>query len=325
MRPKYELVFNSISPSPCLYRSQFSYNVRFAYLWWIINAPNCFAWQIDSLRSNVCSFSLQTDACNSFAQCNSIHLKHLIWLLTCLLFVFFSLHLFGSFCDDLHFIFGISGKWRIDVGIHLLSPQICCESDKRKKVSENAVLSLSFFFFVLSLALIHVYLFRFSFACVDIFCKEQFVCALHFPFHISVVLVFMPFFHSLLARHSIPCVVRFSLNFCHSFSLQYILFVTVLLLVFCLYSSSNRVILRVHCATSSKLMCIATLRIQAYTQKCTTIQAASCVSYASAVDLFFFTSPWHIHFSKASSILIFPPFKLCATPCVQNTVQNFDK
>lgn len=36
------------------------------------------------------------------------------------------------------------GKSRIEVGIHLLSPQICCESDKRKKVSPKRCVIICF-------------------------------------------------------------------------------------------------------------------------------------------------------------------------------------
>lgn len=36
------------------------------------------------------------------------------------------------------------GKGRIEVGIHLLSPQICCESDKRKKVSPKRCVIICF-------------------------------------------------------------------------------------------------------------------------------------------------------------------------------------
>lgn len=49
---------------------------------------------------------------------------------------------FTSKCDRGRFVFNvdfhivrIKGKSRFDVGIHLLSTQICCKSDKKKKVS----------------------------------------------------------------------------------------------------------------------------------------------------------------------------------------------
>lgn len=41
-----------------------------------------------------------------------------------------------SICSNVDFhIVRIKGKSRFDVGIHLLSTQICCKSDKKKKVS----------------------------------------------------------------------------------------------------------------------------------------------------------------------------------------------
>lgn len=50
--------------------------------------------------------------------------------------IFYKFFLYVSICNFFVCIgCGWLGKSRIDVGIHLLSPQICCESDKRKKVS----------------------------------------------------------------------------------------------------------------------------------------------------------------------------------------------
>lgn len=69
-------------------------------------------------------------------------------------------------CFFFFYSYCISGKSRTDVGIHLLSPQICCEPAKRKKVSTNGcvhhLISLMYFlvyffavwfFFVVSVSL----------------------------------------------------------------------------------------------------------------------------------------------------------------------------
>lgn len=60
-----------------------------------------------------------------------------------------------SVCSNVDFhIVRIKGKNRFDVGIHLLSTQICCKSDKKKKVSNN---SCAFLYCAVRFAFHHTY------------------------------------------------------------------------------------------------------------------------------------------------------------------------
>lgn len=71
---------------------------------------------------------------------SSIVLLDWWWILFDLCAFFLIFFFWKKLVDRLYLL----GKGRIEVGIHLLSPQICCESDKRKKVSPKRCVIICF-------------------------------------------------------------------------------------------------------------------------------------------------------------------------------------
>lgn len=120
-------------------------------------------------------------------------------------------------------------------------------------------------------------------------------CVLHFTFHISVVLVVM---HFLFTRHSIS---RFPFFYSFFFSLNF--FVTYFhcntfyLVWFCfLFCIHHQILSYLKCTIQLQANWCLWHRFAYEHTQMHTIQATSCVPYASAVE--FFTSLWHIHFPK---------------------------